>query len=279
MGPRAGAELIARDRGGHGQRLMRAFGVVDGTPAIEGALSMRQIAQIETGDDVGFEGAMKAFVLALSLGVTRAAMNDADAEAQEPDPERSPALQRGVPPGRAIVTEDLARHAIALEGPLKIGTDISIGLTWARPQTESVAAMIVEDGQRMAALSISQGEVALEIHLPELIGSGSLEALPRLGMAARARFDQAPAHEDLMGRADRGQTSMTRIDQTSEQFASTPGGMLAAELQQRLLLVWAELGWAAVRAFGLIDQSGLAALGESPEPLVAALATQPEAAA
>jgi hypothetical protein len=73
--------------------LVRAFGVVDGTPAIEGALSMRQIAQVATGDDVSFEGAMKTFVLALSLRVTRAAMDDAHTAAQEPDTESGPALE------------------------------------------------------------------------------------------------------------------------------------------------------------------------------------------
>src|SRR5215207_210014 len=91
--PRARTELIASDWSSHGEGLVRALGVVDGTPAIEGALSMRQIAQVETGDDVGFEGAMKTFVLALSLRVTRAAMNDADAAAQEPHPESGPALE------------------------------------------------------------------------------------------------------------------------------------------------------------------------------------------
>jgi hypothetical protein len=162
---------------------------------------------------------------------------------------------------------------------LEIRPDIAIGLTWTCPQTEGVAAVIVEDGQRVTALSVGQGEVALEVHLPKLIGSLSLEALPGLGMATRARFNQVATDQDLVDSARRGKPSMACIGEASEQLASTPGGMLAAQLEDWLLLLRAELSRAQMRASGLIDQSGLAALGESPQPLVTALATKAEATA
>ena len=41
--------------------------------------------------------------------------------------------------------------------------------------------MVVRDGQRVAAAAVGQAEVALEIHLPQVVGGGVLEPLLKSG--------------------------------------------------------------------------------------------------
>ena len=79
---------------------VRAHGVVALPPGIEGALASRVIGERAPAQQFGFEGAVKALVLALGLGVIGAAMTVVDAQ-------RSDRVGEGVPVGLGVVEEVL----------------------------------------------------------------------------------------------------------------------------------------------------------------------------
>jgi hypothetical protein len=69
-------------------------------------------------------------------------------------------------------------------------------------RAQRVARMVVDHGERMAAPA-RQREVALEIHLPELVGFGAFEPLPGAGMFAGVLLQLAVPAQDLGNRARR----------------------------------------------------------------------------
>ena len=82
---------------------MRPLGVVDDAPALEGALGSGEIGKGRTGQHLGLEGAVEAFVLALGLRMIGPRVADADALLDQPDAERGERAARSVAPGRAVV--------------------------------------------------------------------------------------------------------------------------------------------------------------------------------
>jgi hypothetical protein len=98
-GPRAG--LIAT--GGHrvGERLVRALQVVAAAEGIELRLGRAQGGQVAVGENLGGDGAVEAFDLALRLGMADLAMPRFHPEAQQPGFQRReppiPAVAQGEP--------------------------------------------------------------------------------------------------------------------------------------------------------------------------------------
>lgn len=86
---------------------------------------------------------MEAFVLAPALRMIRAAMNDPDAELEQPYLKPCPALARGVSPRRAIVDEERIRQAVTAEGQLQPLTHGVAALIGASLQAQVIARMIV----------------------------------------------------------------------------------------------------------------------------------------
>ena len=66
---RSRAGLVVLQRGVLIQRFMGAHGVIALPPGIEGSLASRVIGERAPAQQFGFEGAVKALVLALGLGV------------------------------------------------------------------------------------------------------------------------------------------------------------------------------------------------------------------
>src|SRR6185436_6924117 len=69
--------------------------------------------------------------------------------------------------------------------------------------------MIVEHRQGVAAFALG-GEVPFEVHLPEFVGCGTLEACNRFVLAAFRRVDRAVATQNLRDRRWRRR----QLDQT-----------------------------------------------------------------
>ena len=67
--------------------------------------------------------------------------------------------------------------------------------------------------------------MALEVHLPQIVGRRMLEALPRLGRLGGGRCDQTVTAQDGMHGAD-GWHRVAQHLQPTRQLACPPGWML-----------------------------------------------------
>src|SRR5882757_2015579 len=118
LGHRSLARPVAAGRHLLVERFMRPLEIVDFAPGIEGALGLGEIAKAAQREHLGVERAMEALVLAAALRVIRTAMNDPDAELEQPYLKPCPALARRVSPRGAVVDEECLRQTIMAKGPL-----------------------------------------------------------------------------------------------------------------------------------------------------------------
>jgi hypothetical protein len=88
-------------------------------------------------------------------------------------------------------------------------------------QPQSIARMIVDHGQRMTAAA-ADGEVALEIHLPELIGRTALKALTCAGMLLSSLLQLAVPAQNLRDRTRRRHLSSAAAMQNMCDLTPTP---------------------------------------------------------
>jgi len=278
LGPGARAGRVAGGGRGHVEGVVWTLLVVDRPPLIEDLLAVGQITQIVAAQDLGLERAMKALFLALGLGMIGSAVEDADAQPDQPDGQRGP-LAAATAPGRGVVAEQVLGQAVALKETLQVGAHGGGVFPTTGAQPEQVTGMIIEDGQRMAAAAATQGHMAFEVHLPKLIGVRSLEALPGLMLLTGPRLDPAfPAQERANG-AVRGQVADAQVLQPAAQLARTPRRVLGPQLQQALADLRRGLIRRAVRPTGTIAQRRLTPKSETLQPLVRTLATDAEATA
>jgi hypothetical protein len=73
---------------------MRPFAVVNHAPGIEGALHLGEIAEGVEGKHLSLERAVKPLILAAALRMMRPAVQNRDAELEQPHAEAGPALSR-----------------------------------------------------------------------------------------------------------------------------------------------------------------------------------------
>ena len=175
VGSRTQAVAVGGD--GICQRLVRPLCIVDMTPRIERGLGMARRAE-EAPHGFGLEAAVEALVLAERLGVIGPGMADPDAMFDQPDGQGRERIVGGRPPRRTIVHGDPPRQPIAPESGDKPGLDGRSQLIEASPYVDGKARMIVEDGQGIEpfAQGIAQRDMALEVHLPQIVGGRVLEA-------------------------------------------------------------------------------------------------------
>ena len=83
----AWARTIAGNRCLQLQGLMGTLMVIDLTPALKGRLSMSQMLEALAIEDFGLERTMETFLLAIGLRVIGPAMTEADAQANQPQPQ------------------------------------------------------------------------------------------------------------------------------------------------------------------------------------------------
>src|ERR1700754_2095426 len=103
-------------------------------------------------------------------------------------------------------------------------------LVSASLQAQDVTRVIVNHRQRMTARAIAERHAALEVHLPQQIGSLLLEAMPWIWRRILGGPDPAVPAQDLMhgGRCRHGQASPL---QTMRNLARTPSRMLVTNGQ------------------------------------------------
>src|ERR1700728_2784234 len=139
--------------------------------------------------------------------------------------------------------------------------------------------MVVEHGQQMAAGAGEEREVALEVHLPELVGRLMFKALPRALRAGGLRINQPGAAQDA-GDSARRQLRTAFERQPSRQLASAPtAAHLPAQADHVMLDLWSGAQRRAPRPARAIFQTAWALSRIALKPLVAGLRCDPEAPA
>lgn len=274
----AGAWGVAGGWSGQAEGVVWALVVIDGAPVVEDLLAVGEIEQIGAGEDFGFEGAVEAFFFALGLGMARAAVGEDDAEAHEPESEGGPLAARAAP-GRSVVAEEALWETVAGEDLGEVGAGDGIAFARAGAQGEEVAGVIVEQGERVAAAAAAHGDVAFEIHLPEGIGTVVLEALPGLVSGALRGLDAAGALQEGGDGAGGRKSFETEVGEAAAQLARAPGGMLGAQLEERLGEWLRSAMGRALWAAGAIFERSVATGLVTTQPLVAGLAADAKAAA
>jgi uracil-DNA glycosylase len=215
------AALVTPGGCGHADALVRALGVVDLAPGVEGRLCRGQIGQGVDVQDFGLEGAMEALVLALGLGMVGPAMDHADAQVHQPQAQRCVPLRTRGFPWRAIVGEDAPRQAVAGEHPLQASVHGGGLFVGAGADLEREARVIVQHRQRVAA-ALFQSKMALEVHLPQIVGSRVLEALEVAALTLARAVQQTMSADDLGDRRGRWRARPARQYQLLAQILLPP---------------------------------------------------------
>ena len=99
---------------------------------------------------------MKAFVFALRLRMVGPTVRHTDPQPQQPHRERRVRLVAAARPRRAIVHQHPLRQAVATKGTISWSCT-SGAVRLAGRQTQRMARVIVEHGQRMTTISAGQG--------------------------------------------------------------------------------------------------------------------------
>src|SRR5262249_13099179 len=127
-------------------------------------------------EDFKFEGLMEALFLALGLRVVRATMADGDTQTDEPGCEAGVRVGLLATPGSTVIHEHAFRQTVALEGAAEIQADSFSPLVGTGCETEVEAGMVIKHREGVAA-RFGRSEMALEVHLPEVVRPLMLEAL------------------------------------------------------------------------------------------------------
>src|SRR5580658_1101903 len=222
----ARTEMVARAGGLEPQRLVRPLVIVDRPPCVEGALAGSEIAKAVPVQDLGLQRAMEALVLALRLRMVRPAMRDADPQPHQPRREHGEGLSPGIAPRRAVVHQHRERQAVAAEQPDQARANGGVLLIAAGFQPHRIARVIVKHGERMTA-SPDHREMALEIHLPQLVRGAPLEAPERARMLAFVPLELVMPAQNLGDRARRRYRSIAIARHHLGDLAATPGVVAA----------------------------------------------------
>ena len=218
---------------------------------------------------------MEALILATALWVIGSAVQQLNAELEQPDPEAGPVLApRGIAPGRAVVDEHCVRQAIAAKGCLQMALYRAVLFVSAGRKARCKARMIVHDGQGMAMHAIGEPHPAFEIHLPEQVRSLLLEALMRpCGRARRANDKAMPLQNRVHGRSRRWTRPIAC--KTAHDLARAPGWMGRTHAQHLSLNRHITAPGACMWPARTICEVGIAR-GKTVKPLVASIRMNPE---
>jgi hypothetical protein len=167
------AGMVEIGRALHLQCLMGALVIIDMAPALEGPLLGWEGGRRRLGD-LGFKITMHAFVRAVVLGRGGPGELNLDSLLDPPDAQAGQASKPGGGEGRSqIAADDLWLTDLAHQGAAGAQGGVEL-LVELGAQGQQVAGVAIADGQGIAALSVAQGEPALEIKRPDFVGLSGL---------------------------------------------------------------------------------------------------------
>src|SRR5262245_6510734 len=264
------ARSIAFARGCHTDRLMRPTMVVDVPPLVEGALALVEVRQaIER--DLGLHRSMQALVLALRLRMQNAPVGHPNAQSHQPYREGGKPPTTAISPRPAIVHEHGIGQSVAPEHRHQTLARWAILLVATGLCTHRIARVVIDHGERVAATAARHGKVALEVHLPEFVGSLALEPLIGAGMLMRPLL-QLPVPPQYLGdRARRRHHSRSLVMHHLCDLAAAPRVVaLLANAQHLGFRRLDRLPRAAMRSARAIHQPLAPFRQIAPHPLVPA---------
>lgn len=264
--------------------------VVGPPPLVEAGLALGKGLVAALLQHLLLKAAVEAFAFALCLGMVRLSKDHVDVETEEPCVEfrvkgASGPLGSRHAPGQAVVTENTTRQSIALEDGCKPLFDCLALLVRASLNPDRKAGVVINDRKRMAALSIDEREMALEVHLPKPVGLFFLEA--PVGGVSRlvSRIEKAISfHDRLAGRGGRnllgakGELVVLGVSaEPGADLVPTSGGVLFAHLADSSLdliggfirrSVWASrpLGEPVLAVFAVPIQPLVSSFSANVEP-------------
>src|SRR5918994_843192 len=175
----ARAWTIAVGRHSQADRVVRPVVIVTMPPRVESLLGLVEIVEVSPLEQLEIEGAVKALILAVALRMHWRTVPGCHTVLDQPDAELGERLLGGGAPRAAVVGQDDLGQAIAFKGRL-YGVPHGLMLfVVGRVQDHCVARMVVDHGQRMKP-ALAERNMALEVHLPQSVRLGMLEALPCL---------------------------------------------------------------------------------------------------
>src|SRR3990170_317813 len=131
----------------------------------------------------------------------------------------------------------------------------------------------------MAAAAVAEGEMPFEVHLPQGIGSGRLEALPRSRRAAVAWVEPAVTAQDLGDGAGTGRMGHAYGQEAIADLAPTPRRIGVAHIENGSLEVGRGSPRAVMGTTRTVLQRHHAPFQPAADPLVARLGTDGEVSA
>ena len=268
------ADLITTRRHGHAQSFMRSLVIITMTPLIKTALHAFKVAKAAVCQQLDFQSPMKALVLALGLRMIRPTVSDGNSQPQQPNRQRRMLVLTITSPGRAVIHQHPLRQTITAKSGgqsffYRGGLLIATGL-----QTQRIARVIVEHGQRMTALKVAQLKVAFEIHLPQLIRSLLFKPLIATRYLSRRCLHPTMTTQNRMHRTFSHRT-LSRGFQRPFNLAGAPASLITN--QQRLPFEFRLAAtWRSSWSTRLIRERVVTILSMSLAPFVSSLATDSE---
>ena len=223
---------------------------------------------------LGLERAVEALVLSERLRVAGPGMAYEDALLNEPDAEAGEGLVPPVAPRRAVVHGHAQRQAEAAEGRNQRDFDRFPVLAPAGRYDNGEARMVVQHGQRVQPRAIGHRNMALEVHLPQVVGAPTSKRMKRLAAAAELPEPGAAAAHNVRHRRGRGR-GKTLLLQSLADLAPAPGRMRLAHLQNRRFNRAGAAARTVMRPARKLGKPGLALFLEPPQQLVGKRAPDP----
>src|SRR5579871_6205000 len=230
--PRAGSITICRHV--EVQCLVWSIEIVDGAPLVERSLDIGKVPVSPEGEDLSLQCAMEAFVLPPALRMIGPAVNDSNPELEKPHRQPGPTIFKGEAPGTSIIDEHGIGQSVATERRLEMSAHRRALFVGAGSQAQREARVIVQHRQRMAGHAVLQRTMALEVHLPKLIGCLLFESREGLSSCWRRLRDAIVPAQDLVNRRY-SRNSVPVALEAMRDLPRSPGRMGIAQCDNPLL--------------------------------------------
>src|SRR5262249_52929002 len=150
-------------------------------------------------------------------------------------------------------------------------------LTFVRAgaQGHQKTRMVIRDGQWIASFTVRQAQIALEVHLPQLVGFRHFKARMGPMFLTSPRIQLPMPSQDFGDGALRRDVRVATVGQPPFQFPPTPGRMSSPRFQHPLLHRLARAPWTVQRSPRLFHQSCWPLPLIALQPFVARLAADP----
>ena len=139
-----------------------------------------------------------------------------------------------VTPRLTVVAQNGVREAVFFQNTGKNRKKFFVIGPAVRVQAKGDSGVVIEYGQGKTSLPVDHGKVALEVHLPQLVGLGALEMRERCGGDAGLRLYAAITLEDVFDGAFAGKTGVVLVFQAPLELARPPGGVLGSLVENQL---------------------------------------------